>query len=81
MLRRARQHLDGTMPITWLGRRLRGLQLHRVEPQESFGANAARTTLNTHAAFLQRLREIGRERAQAWLDDRANDPAKRGWFG
>ena len=80
-LRRARQNLDGTMPITWLGRRLRGLQLHLVEPQESFGAGAAQTSLNTQAAFLQSLRELGRERAHAWLRERADDAGKRGWFG
>jgi NTE family protein len=79
-LRRAREQLDGTMPISRLGRRLRSLELHIVEPAESFGAGATRTPLNTHSAFLQRLRELGRERAQVWIDGRTA-AAPRGWFG
>ncbi|HJU40664.1 MAG TPA: patatin-like phospholipase family protein [Tahibacter sp.] len=80
-LRRAREALDGTMPVSRLGRRLRALNLHLIEPEAAFGANAARTPLNTHAAFLQRLRELGRERGEAWLDARATETTRRGWFG
>ena len=80
MLRRARQSLDGAMPISRIGRRLRALQLHLVEPQEAFGTGSARTPLNTHSAFLQRLRELGRERADAWLATHADEANRRGWF-
>lgn len=80
-LRRARENLDGAMPISWLGRRLRSLRLHLIEPEAPFALQGASTALNTQTAFLARLHELGRERADGWLRDHAAEQTRRGWFG
>ncbi|HEY2396171.1 MAG TPA: patatin-like phospholipase family protein [Rudaea sp.] len=65
--RRAQKYLLHTFPISWIGRRIRRLQIDLVEPGESLDAYSAKTRLNTRIGFLHELRDIGRERADLWL--------------
>jgi len=46
---------------------------HRAHrPGESLDAYSAKTRLNTRLGFLRNLRDIGRGRAQSWLDRHAS---------
>lgn len=65
----AKQALEGAMTLSWLGRRVKGLRLHLIEPGESLDAFRARAGFNNSISFLTALREHGRRRAEAWLDD------------
>lgn len=65
--RRAQKYLLRTFPISWIGRRIRRLQIDIIEPGESLDAYSAKTRLNTRIGFLHELRDIGRERADQWL--------------
>jgi NTE family protein len=64
----AKQSLERTLSLSWLGRRLKRLRVHVIEPGESLDAYSAKTRLNTRIEFLRDLRDLGRHHAQAWLD-------------
>lgn len=51
-----------------LERRLRNLHIHSIASRELMGQLTTLSRLNTHAPFLQALRNEGRARAEAWLD-------------
>jgi NTE family protein len=70
-LRRLKDRLTRALPLSWIGRRVKQLRIGLVEPGESLDAYSAKTRLNTRIGFLQSLRDIGRERASAWLAERA----------
>jgi NTE family protein len=66
-LRRAQKSLSSSFALSWIGRRLKHLRVSLIEPGESLAAHSAKTRLNTRVGFLRNLRDIGRERAQEWL--------------
>jgi NTE family protein len=66
-LRSAQKSLMRTFPLSRIGRRVKHLRLHLIEPGESLDAYSAKTRLNTRLDFLLSLRDIGREQAQRWL--------------
>ena len=61
------------LPLGRLERRLRRMRFHLLEAQDLLGALRSETKMIAHLPFLQRLRDHGRERAQAWL--RESGPA------
>jgi NTE family protein len=67
-VRRAQRALAYTFPLSRIGRRLKKLHIETIEPGESLAAYSAKTRMNTRLGFLRSLRDIGRERTQAWLD-------------
>jgi NTE family protein len=50
-----------------LERRLRRLRTHLIDAHEDLGALSAESRLIAHLPFLERLRDLGRARAQAWI--------------
>jgi len=70
-VRRTQESLRRAFPLSWLGRRMKSLRISLIEPGESLDAYSAKTRLNTRLGFLRKLRDIGRECAQSWLDGRA----------
>ena len=50
-----------------LERRLRRLRTHLVDAHDDLAGLRAETRLIAHLPFLERLRDLGRARAQAWL--------------
>lgn len=50
-----------------LERRLRALRTHLIDAHDDLGALSAETRLIAHLPFLERLRDLGRERTQRWL--------------
>ncbi|MEY8878713.1 MAG: patatin-like phospholipase family protein [Leptothrix sp. (in: b-proteobacteria)] len=50
-------------------RRLRQLRWHLIDAQEALGHLRSETKLLAHRPFLEKLRDLGRERAQAWLQE------------
>jgi NTE family protein len=50
-------------------RRLSRLRTHRIDADAELGALAPETRLSAHGPFLERLRDLGRERARRWLDE------------
>ena len=70
-LHNAQSMLAKNFPLTWLGQRLKRLNVQIIEPGESLDSYSAKTQLNTRIAFLGDLRDRGRECAEAWLEKRA----------
>jgi NTE family protein len=66
-VRRAQQYLAYTLPISWIGRRIKRLRIATVEPGESLDAFSAKTKISPTLGFLRELRDIGRERADQWI--------------
>jgi len=54
-------------PFGRLERRLRRLRTHLIDAHEDLGALAPESRLIAHLPFLERLRDLGRARAQRWL--------------
>jgi NTE family protein len=52
-----------------LERRLRRLRPHLIDADEALAGLPGETRLIAHLPFLERLRDLGRERTQRWLDD------------
>jgi NTE family protein len=50
-----------------LERRLRALRTHLIDAHDDLGALSSETKLIAHLPFLERLRDLGRARAQRWL--------------
>ncbi|HEY0232901.1 MAG TPA: patatin-like phospholipase family protein [Dokdonella sp.] len=63
----AQAALRGAVPLSSLGRRMKALRLHLIEPGESLAECRAKSRLNTEPGFLRELRELGRETCAAWL--------------
>jgi NTE family protein len=76
-LRKAQQAVDGTMAISWLGRRLKGLKLHMIDPGESLDSYNVKSKLNTRLVFLQELRDLGITCAEQWLGTHAPQLGRR----
>jgi NTE family protein len=51
-----------------LERRLRGLRTHLIDAHDELSGMAGETRLIAHLPFLESLRDLGRTRAQRWLD-------------
>jgi NTE family protein len=66
-VRRAQQSLLRSLPLTWIGRRLKQLRIDIIEPGESLEAHSAKTRMNTRIGFLRDLRDMGHQRAEEWL--------------
>lgn len=56
-------------PLGRLERRLKRLKMHVVDAQELMSQLSTMSRLNTHPAFLEALRDEGRARAAAWLEE------------
>jgi NTE family protein len=65
-IREAEQSL---FPVGRLERRLRHLKMHVVDAQELMSQLSTMSRLNAHPAFLEALRDEGRKRANAWLEE------------
>lgn len=65
----ARSALEGALTLSWLGRRVKGLQIHLIEPGDSLDAFRSGTGFNNSTSFLTALRDHGRRRAEAWLSE------------
>ena len=52
-----------------LERKLRRLNLHLIDSQELMSQLSSSSKLNTRAAFINALRDEGRTRTKAWLDE------------
>lgn len=66
-VRQAQQSVMRTFPVSWLGRRLKSLDVQVLEPGESLDSYSAKTRLDTRIGFLRNLRDLGRDCAQIWL--------------
>ena len=58
---------DSAFAFGRLERRLRRLRTHLIDAQDDLAGLRAETRLIAHLPFLERLRDLGRARAQAWL--------------
>jgi len=67
----AQAALRGAVPLSSLGRRMKALRLHVIEPGESLAEFRAKSRLNTEPGFLHELRELGRATCEAWLQERS----------
>lgn len=63
----AQTALRGSVPLSALGRRMKTLRLHLIEPGDTLTEYRAKTRLNTELGFLLELRDLGREAGEAWL--------------
>jgi NTE family protein len=63
-----------------LERRLRALNIHSIASRELMGQLPTLSRLNTHAPFLQALRNEGRQQTERWLDENFNHLGKRSSF-
>ncbi|MGB0134271.1 patatin-like phospholipase family protein [Dokdonella sp.] len=61
--------LEGAITLSWLGQRVKDLQIHIVEPGESLDAFRSGTGFNDSTSFLTALRDHGRRRAESWIAD------------
>jgi NTE family protein len=77
---KAKNSLDSAFAVSWLGRRMKSLRLHIVDPGESLDDFSAKTRLNTRIGFLRELCDLGRERAASWLENHVDALGKRGTF-
>lgn len=70
-----------------LERRLRRTRFHMIDSSQLASLERTDTKLLAHGPFLELLREQGRERAQAWLDEHLGGVGRRStvdierWFG
>ncbi|MDR3387068.1 MAG: patatin-like phospholipase family protein [Rudaea sp.] len=76
----AKRSLARTFSLSWLGRRLKCLRLHMIEPGESLDAYSAKTRANARIEFLRDLRDLGRNSAQVWLGANASALGRQGTF-
>lgn len=66
----AREMVQKTFwPLGRLERRLRKINFHMIEAEELMTRLSTRSKLNTHRSFLLLLRDQGRSRADAWLEN------------
>ena len=76
----AKQALARSWSWSRLGRRLKRLRLHIIEPGESLDEYSAKTRINARIEFLRDLRDLGRHCAQTWLDTHAGALGTRSSF-
>jgi len=67
-LQTAQDMLARNFPLTPLGRRLKKIDIQILEPGESLDGYSAKTRLTARMDFLRDLRDLGRDRAQTWLE-------------
>jgi NTE family protein len=79
-LLKAKSSLDHSFAMSWLGRRMKNLHLHVVDPGESLDDFSAKTRLNTRIGFLRELRELGRAQTEKWLQTNADALGRRNTF-
>jgi NTE family protein len=77
---KAKNSLDSSFAVSWLGRRMKSLRLHLIDPGESLDEFSAKTRLNTRIGFLRELCDLGRARAAGWLENHADALGKRSTF-
>jgi NTE family protein len=65
----AQNALNGSLSFNWLGRRIKHLRVHLLDPGESLDSFRARTRFDTSSGFLLALRDHGRRCAQDWIED------------
>jgi NTE family protein len=63
-----------------LERKLRRLNMHLIDSQELMSQLSSLSKLNTRAAFINALRDEGRSRTTAWLDDNFRHVGVRSTF-
>jgi len=73
-LQTAQDMLAKNFPLTPLGQRLKKIDIQIIEPGESLDLYSTKTRLNTRLAFLRDLRDLGRERAEGWLEGKRKSP-------
>jgi NTE family protein len=66
-----------------LERRLAALRLHVIDADDALAGLPGRTRMVAHLPFLERLRDLGRERLQQWWAEggRREGNAHTAWFG
>ena len=65
------------LPLGKLGRRLKRLNFHLIEADDLIGKMRVEKSLNADLAFLLKLKEEGRTRADAWLEQSAGHLGQR----
>jgi len=74
----ARREIDKEwLPLGKLARRVRGLNFHLIEADELIGKMRIEKSFNADLEFLLKLKEEGRLRAQAWLEQNAGQIGRR----
>lgn len=69
VLAQALRHARGSvLPLGRWERRVSGAHFHIINAEDLDAMERAETKLITNAPFLETLRDLGRERAQGWLD-------------
>lgn len=68
-------HRSAWVKLGRLERRLAASRFHMIESQDLIGHFSTETKLTAHFPFLEKLRDLGRERAREWLEQ------TRGHFG
>lgn len=63
-----------------LERRLRQLNMHVIESQELMGQLSTHSKMNAHPAFINRLHDEGRSRAESWLEKNSRQLGVRSSF-
>jgi NTE family protein len=88
MFNRATEFSDTGKPDkSWLEQRLHDMRFHMIDVNELTSLERSETKVLTHAPFLERLSNQGRERGLEWLKAHADSIGKRGtldvkkWFG
>ncbi len=66
-LRRIQRSLSGSFPLSAIGRRIKSLRFHLIEPGAFLAEHGLRTRLDTRLAFLEELCGLGRQAADDWL--------------
>ncbi len=54
-----------------LARKIKGLNFHLIEADDMIGKMRIEKSFNADLAFLLKLKEEGRQRAQTWLEQNA----------
>lgn len=67
----------GLLTLGQLERRLRRMKFHLIAAEDLLGALSHSSKLNTQTAFLERLRDAGRETAEAWLSENFDKVGRR----
>jgi NTE family protein len=65
----AQDSLDGALPRTWLGQRIKTTRIFLVEPGDPLDTIHAQSNFDTSISFLTALRDHGRRRAEAWIEE------------
>jgi NTE family protein len=77
-LRRARRQLGRSPGTSAFDHRLQALRAHLIEPGEALAGLGAETRLDMRPRFLEELRELGNDCADAWLGRHRDAIGRRG---